>query len=227
MKKFIALKVTDLRFDNLAGLVTESIEIADRQKDALGPVAAAKLQELSLANDTFRQWLNIKRASSLTPQIAALDNQRDAAFREIRHTAKAAQKSVVAAMSAAGVTLMELLRPIWNVNKEHLVSQTEQFAIFIERVAADPAATAALEPLGLASVFAALTEANTRLRNLYNARLDEKSVIDGHSASGNSRTVAARYREFCAAVALTLSVQPTDALQTVFNEMNDLRRKYI
>jgi hypothetical protein len=53
------------------------------------------------------------------------------------------------------------------------------------------------------------------------------SVLDGHSASGNSRNVAARYREFCAAVALTLSVQPTDALQTVFNEMNDIRRTYI
>jgi hypothetical protein len=227
MKKFIALNVSRLKLDNLAGLVSETIVIADRLRTALDNVATAILEALGSANHNFRQWLNISRASVLTPQIAALDKRRDADFKEIRHTAKAAQKSAVPAMSDAGLVLMELLRPIWKIGKEPLMSQTVQLTIFFDRIAADPAATAAVSTLGLVSVLADLTEANTSLKNLYNARLDEMSVLDGNSASNNSKDVITFYDSFCRSIEVALLAQPSDDLLTIFNEMNDLRRKYI
>jgi hypothetical protein len=227
MKKFIALSVSNLKLDDLAGLVSETIVIADRLRAALGAVAIAIFQTLGSINHNFRQWLNISRASALTPQIAGFDKRRDSDFREIKHTSKAAQKSAVAAMAAAGTTLMELLRPIWDIGEEPLMSQTVQLTIFIDRIAADPTAGAAINTLGLAPVLADLTEANTSLKSLYNERLDEMSALDGHSASDNSKDVIALYDSFCTAIEVTLLALPTDDLQTVFNEMNDLRRKYI
>jgi hypothetical protein len=227
MKKFIALKVSHLKLDNLAGLVSETVVIADRQKAALGPVATSIFGMLGPASHNFRQWLNVNRRSTLTPQIDALDKRRDADFREIRRTAKAAQKSAVAATAAAGTVLMELLRPIWGISKEPLMSQTVQLSIFFDRIAADPAAGAAVTTLGLAPVLADLTGANIKLKDLYNARLDEMSALDGHSASDNSKGVIMLYDSFCMAIEITLFAQPSDDLQTIFNEMNDLRRKYI
>jgi hypothetical protein len=227
MKKLITLNVSHLRFDDLAGLVSETIVIADRRKAALGAVATAIFETLGSASFNFRQWLNVNRSSALTPQIDALDKQRDKAFREIKGMAKAAQKSSVAAVAAAGIKLMELLHPIWDISTEPLMSQTVQLTIFLDRVAADPAATAAINTLGLLNAVSIITEANNSLKDLYNARLDEMSALDGHSASGNSKEVVATYDDFCVAVEITLTALPTDDLLTVFNEMNDLRRKYI
>jgi hypothetical protein len=227
MKKFISLKVSHLRLDDLAGLVSESIVIADQQKDALGSVITAKLGELGTANYNFRQWLNVRRSSALTLQIANLDKERGGAFREIKSTAKAAEQSVVPAMSTSGAKLMEILRPIWDINAEPLMSQTVQLTIFIDRINSETIALTALKILGLMPVFTALTEANTKLKDLYNQRLNEMSPLEGNSATNNSKELIAIYDDFCTAVEITLSAQPSDALQTVFNEMNELRRKYI
>jgi hypothetical protein len=94
-------------------------------------------------------------------------------------------------------------------------------------VGADPAASAAINTLGLATMLADLTQANTDLKALSNERLDERSALAGHSASNESAALVSAYDDFCVAVEITLTALPTDALQTVFNEMNDLRRNYI
>jgi hypothetical protein len=227
MKRFIALNVSRLRYDDLAGLASETLVVASRRREALGPVATAVFAVLEAASANFRQWLNVSRASALTPQIADADKLRDTRFTEIKRIVKANEKSSVPAMAAAATKLMALLRPIWDISSESLMSQTVQLTIFIDRVGADPAASAAINTLGLATMLADLTQANTDLKALYNERLDERSVLAGHSATNESAALVSAYDDFCVAVEITLTALPTDALQTVFNEMNDLRRNYI
>jgi hypothetical protein len=226
MIKFIALKVSHLRLDDLAGLAADTFVIANPWAAALGAVGAAKLQTLNTVTQAFLALLNRNRASALTPQIVELDKKRDAAFDEIKRTVKTAQKSSIAATAAAGKALMEILHPLWNINTEPFASQTTQIGIFLDRTMTTEI-LAAINTLNLGSVVSTLATTNTALKNAYNERFDEMSVFEGPSASDASKAVIAAYDSFCTAVEVTLSALPTDTLQLVFDDMNELRRKYI
>jgi hypothetical protein len=225
MEKFIALHVSNLRLDDLAGLATETFEIANPRVAALGDVGAAKLTALKTATDTFLPLLHLNRASDLTPNIVTMDKQRDAAFREIKRTTKAAQSSSAPATRTAANTLMEVLKPFWNISAEHIASQTAQITLFVSRCTGSVAT--AITTLGLSNAFTALQGINSGLKSAYNSRLNEMSALDGASASAAAKDVVAAYDNFCTAVEVTLSALPTDTLQLVFNNMNDVRIKYI
>jgi hypothetical protein len=227
MEKFIHLNVSHLRLDNLAGLCNETVAIATPQAPNLGVVGEAKLQQLTIATTTLTALLDKVQGSAITPQIAAEDRHRDQNFTETKRTAKTAQKSTLPDKAAAGTLLMTLLKPFWNINKEPILSQTTQINIFRERFNADPNAPAAAETLGLTPVIADLFAANDNLMLLYNLRLDETAHRDGPSASSVKDDAVVAYDEFCGAVEMTLSALPSGSLQYVFNEMNDVRRKYI
>jgi hypothetical protein len=71
-----------------------------------------------------------------------------------------------------------------------------------------------------------LFNTNTTLNNLYVQRLAERGLVEGQTASDLKRPTVLAYDGFCDSVAVTLSALPTPALQLLFNEMNDIRRKY-
>jgi hypothetical protein len=227
MTRFIALSVSNLRLDDLAGLASETIAVANPQTPALGAVGTAKLQVLITVNGTFVSLLNKNRASLLTPQIEEKDRERDGLLAEIKRTAKTARKSSVPATAAAGAKLVDFLTPFWNIGKEPMMSQTTQVTLLTERYTADPDAVMAANTLGLSAIIQSLITANTDLFNLYNERLSETGATDGPSASSLKNEVVAAYDGFCASVEITLSALPSDALQLLFNEMNGIRRKYI
>ena len=226
MEKFITLHVSHLRLDDLAGLATETIVLCN-SKTALGAVGLAKLQALNTANTTFLALVNKNRASALTPQIREEDKRRDAQLAEIKRTAKDAQKSTQAATAAAGTKLMEHLLPFWDISKEPIPSQSIQIEVFNSRYAADAAAVTAAATLGLTPVLAALLQSNNTIMELYNERLADMGALDGPSATAASKDVITAYDDFCTAVEVTLSALPTADLQLIFNELNDLRRKYV
>jgi hypothetical protein len=227
MKKLITLTVSQLRLDDLEGLVSETLVVAASRVPLVGDVGMVKYHALNTANDTFLSLLNKQRASALTPEIAEKDQQRDSLFAELKRTSKAAQKSSIAATAAAGSKMVEILQPFWDIYKEPMMSQTAQIKLFNSRFNGDQAAVAAAEVIGLTPVLEALFAANTALFNLYNKRLDEMATIEGPSASSIKNEVVTAYDEFCMTVELTLSAQPGEPLQILFNEMNDIRRKYI
>ncbi|MDR2138975.1 MAG: DUF6261 family protein [Tannerella sp.] len=227
MNKLIALKVWHLRLDDVEGLVAETITVATTQPAVLGPVASAKYLTLVAKNNEFRALLNKSYASLLTPQIKEKDRLRDSFLSEIKRTAKTAAGSSIPATAAAGAKLMEFLTPFWNIDKEPMMSQTAQLFLLDERLSADPVALAAVDTLGLQPVIQSLSLANLELKNLYDERLNDTANTDGPSASSLKSEVVTAYDEFCGSVEITLSAIPTDAVQHIFNEMNDIRRKYI
>jgi hypothetical protein len=185
------------------------------------------MNSLDAANKKLKSLLNQQHASALTPQIRADDKERDANFAETNRTAATAAKSSVPATAAAGHTLLELLKPFWNINTEPLASQTTQINILMERYNSNPAAGAAVATLGLSDVMHRLSVGNAALYVLYNERLMAMAEIEGPSATSVRQMVVAAYDSFCDVIEQTLDALPSDALQLLFNEMNDLRRKYI
>lgn len=227
MIKFIPLHVSHLRLDYLAGLVSETIDMATLQKEILGDVGAAKLQTLTAAGNTFFALLNKQYASDLTLQIKEKDRQRDVLFSEIKRTSKSGRKSSLPAHADAGTKMVDFLHPFWNIGKEPIISQTTQINILSTRYAADATLKSAAQTLGIASQMQSLFHTNTALLNLYNERLDEMAAKKGPSASSMKSDVVIAFDEFCRAIEVILSALPSDGLQLLFNEINDLRRKYI
>ena len=227
MKKFIALKVSRLRLNDLGGLATETVTLATAQEDHLGEVGEAKLATLDTANTAFHTLLNIPRASELTPQIAAKDATRDALFTEIKRMSLAGSKSSLSAIAAAGKKMVNFLTPIWHIDTGALLSQTDEIDLLKARYLADTSLQTAASTLGLAMQMQLFFTASTELLTLYHPRLNEMSKIDGPSATSLKSALVHAYDEFCTTIEVTLSALPTAVLQTLFNNMNDVRRKYI
>lgn len=227
MLKFIALKVSNLRLDDIGGLNSETLAVAAQQTPSLGTVALAKFQTLEVKNNSFLALLHQQRASELTVQIEAKDKLRDSLFAEIRRSAKTGQLSSLANIAAAGAKMVDFLTPFWDISKEPMMSQTAQIKQVALRYSADPALAAAASTLGIDAQIQELFNANNDLQNLYDARLLEMAKIEGPSASSIKTDVVTAYNDFCTAVEITLSATPTDALQLLFNQMNEIRRKYI
>ncbi|MDR3350439.1 MAG: DUF6261 family protein [Prevotellaceae bacterium] len=227
MKKFITLRVSHLRLDDIGGLVSETIALITPQTAVIGVVAAAKFQTLASMNTTLHELMNKQRASALTPQIKEKDAQRDALFAEIKRTSKSGQKSSLPDVAAAGTMMVDFLKPFWNIGTEPIMSQTDQINLLSVRYAADPALAMAATTLGIAPQMQWFFNYNADLFNLYNTRLDEMSDVEGPSASSIKNEVVKEYDEFCVSLETVLSALPTDALQKLFDEINEIRRKYI
>jgi hypothetical protein len=227
MKKFIALRVEHLKLDNLAGLCDETIVSAVPKASSLGTLGNARMNSLDAANKTLKSLLRQQRASELTPKIKEDDRQRDADFAEIKRTATTAAKSSIPATAAAGATLLEVLKPFWDISHEPLASQTTQITLLAQRYNRNPAAEAAAATLGLTDIIVRLFVENDALYLLYNERLEAMAELEGPSASSVKQTVATAYNSFCDVIEQMLDALPSDPLQLLFNEMNDLRRKYI
>jgi hypothetical protein len=224
MEKFIALSASRLRLDDLGGLASETIAVAKPKAEALGDVGEAKLTELETVTPPFMALLNINRASDLTPKIEGMDKQRDTAFDEIKSTVKAALKSSVAATAAAAGRIMPILKPMWNIGREPIASQTAQIKQFITRITS---LSADITTLGIGPALSTLGTVNSNLESAYLLRLDKMSALDGPSATAAAKAVVAAYDGLCAAVEVTLSALPTAALQLIFDDLNGLRIKYI
>lgn len=227
MQKFVTLRTHALKIDNLSGLCSETVTYASGQKTVLGELATARLTTLDTDLAALRARMDINRKSPLTVQIDAFDKQRDGVFSDLKRVVKAATKSSVAATKAYGDALMQVLRPFWDINEEPLASQTDQIDLFREHYNANPAAGAASTALNLDPVIHNLFLFNDQLRALYAQRFDEEAAIEGPSAESLKTPVVKAYDAFCLAVAQELDALPTPALQTVFDEMNSMRRKYV
>ncbi|MDR0728984.1 MAG: DUF6261 family protein [Prevotellaceae bacterium] len=227
MAKFITLKAQNLRLNDLGGLVSETINLSTPQIAIIGVVAAAKLQSLTTLNTTFHALMNKQFASLLTPPIQECDRKCGSLFIEIKRTSKAGRKSSLPAVAAAGNRMINFLEPFWTLNKEPLLSQTDQINLLKERYSATTSLEADATTLGIKTQIESLFTVNEELAGLYSERASQLAPLEGPSASSIKNKVVKAYNDYCMAIEAILSVLSTESLQQLFDEMNGIRRKYI
>jgi hypothetical protein len=227
MQKFVTVNAYSLSIDDVFGLCSETVTLAVAQAIVLGDLGAARLATLQSALAALKARMGINRKSPLTAQIEALDKLRDGRFSDLRRFVKAATQSTTPATRAEGDALMQVLKPFWNTLDEPLASQTGQIRIFREHYLADAAALTAAGALNLATLIDDLFAGNDQLAALYDQRFAEEALIEGPSAESLKPPVVKSYDAFCDVVVQTLDALPSEAVQVLFNEMNELRRKYV
>jgi hypothetical protein len=203
------------------------VDLATPQTAILGALGVVRLQNLTTASNTLASLLDQERSSILTPEIAAEDRKCDALFAETKRTVSTAVKSSIPEKAEAGRILTELLKPFWAINNDPMLSQVKQLRLLEERFSPMPIPAHAAQVLGIDGVMEQMFRTSDRLYTLYNARLDESAHREKPSATSVKNETAVAYDIFCGTVENTLSAIPTEALQLLFNAMNDVRRKYI
>ncbi|MDR1895374.1 MAG: DUF6261 family protein [Prevotellaceae bacterium] len=226
--KFVHLDTSRLPVEDLAGLMDESIDLVkSAPPGTLSDLITANLQTAETELEILNSVINKKKGSKLTPAIQAEDTKRDEQFAEIKRVSKTASQSLLPLTAAAGKKMVETLKPFWDINKKSIPTQTTQINVFKERYNADPDAVAAAATLGLTPIVTDLFASNDTLFDLYNQRVSELAAAAGPSATSVKADVVKAYDNLCEGILLTLRALPTEHLQLLFNELNEIRRKYI
>ena len=105
-------------------------------------------------------------------------------------------------------------------------TETGVFAEMLEKYNASESLTADAATIGIADMMTGLETTNTEFDTLYQTRNTAEATQSGTSASSLKANVVKSYEQFCIAVEQAVNFVATDELNTLFSEMDELRKKY-
>lgn len=80
--------------------------------------------------------------------------------------------------------------------------------------------------VGITDMMIGLETANMALATLYQTRNEQGAAVEGPSASSLKAATAKTYEQFCTAVEQAANYTPSDVLNTLFNQLDELRKTY-
>ncbi|MDR3261420.1 MAG: DUF6261 family protein [Tannerella sp.] len=224
-KKFSPLYAGQLKLNHLFGLNKATIEIASPQRSALSILPDTALTQLEQINSKLDNRLKRPLGSLLTPELKRLDNRRNRYINEIKRNVKTASKSSDTAKSNAGKILLHFLTPYWATGKQVLSTESGLIGEIIGRYNNDQNLINSANTIGITSLWTGLSNVNTRFEMLYyerNAELATKT-----DPAGKFRNDAVKsYENFCILVEQSVNLTHSDALNTLFDRMDNLRKTY-
>jgi hypothetical protein len=224
--KLFHLHAKKLKLANLAGLADETLFVVESQASLLGDTGIRLVAKLRTDATAMKTELDKPRSSLLTTPIKQANNVCDATLDDIKRSIKTGRKSTVAGKASAGETLEHFMKPFWRLNKKPLLSQISMTGELLSRYMNDPALQQAAQTLAIDDLFNILAPQNNKLSILYNQRLAEYGV-ETSTASDFREIVAKDYNAVCNVLVCAVNTEPVQAtLVTVFNETNDIRKKY-
>ena len=222
---FSTLSVNNLTINNLFALSKSSYDIAIPVRTEIGAMPNAVLTQAVTDNENLGQQINKNQKSGLTDALKPLDKERDELQAELKRTVTFYAKSTDPAKKAASQTLKLFLTPYWDAASLPLNTQTGVISEMIVKYKANAALVAAAVLIGLDSTFTALEAKNTEFETVYLTRNDEVSAREVSGSSLKPAAIAS-YIQFCTAVEQAANFTPNDAIISLFNNMDTLRKKY-
>lgn len=226
MKKFSPVYVAKLTINNLFSLSQSSIEIAKPLIAEIGGIPQLAFSPLETANAAMAARMNQAQREELTPKIKAADKDRDQCFAELKREVSNAAKSRDAAKAGAGNKLMIYLEPYWELQRGALNTETEVMSGMLSGIGASADLTTAASTVGVSGLLADLATLNNTFKALYVQRNTSEASESGPSASSLRPDVEQTYEQFCTAIEQLVNFAPTSTLNTLFNKLDLLRKKY-
>jgi len=227
MKKvsFSGLRVSHLSNNNANSLFQSTIQVVTPVRTQLGDLGNAILDRFVSNSQKFGDQVNAQLRSKLTDPLKVLDNKDDNLLSEIKRTVVFMTKSRDVSEKAAAQDLEFFLEPYWDVSRRPVKTQAEDTADMLAKYHASSTLQAAALKLGIVGLFTELEASNKDLTSTYLAR---NSEIGNRADSGSDLRPDAEtdYTDLCGMVEQTVNFMPSPELQTLFNDMDALRRKY-
>jgi hypothetical protein len=223
---FSVLYVAKLTIDNAFSLFKTSIELGRAAGQQLSPIMTAALNQFALDNEKFGKEINKLQRSGFTDDLKLLDDDRDTLFAEIKRMVNSYIKSSEANKKAAAKLLQLFLSPYLDAAVLPINTETDILVEILIKYKASSDLISAAQALDIAGLFNALEEKNTAFFTLYQSRLTEHSGREKASGSSLKPAAVASYIQFCTAVEQGANFTPNPEIITLFNKMDDLRKKY-
>ena len=223
---FSILYVARMAINNAFSLFKTSIELARTAEAQLSPILIAALNQLSADNEKFGKEINKLQKSGLTDDLILLDKERDNLHAEIKRVVNSYLKSSEANKKTAAKQLQLFLTPYLDAAMLPLNTETDILVELLTKYNAGTDLKGAAQVLDIVGLFTALGEKNTAFYTLYQDRLTEHSGQGKASGSSLKPAAVASYVQFCTALEQAVNLTPNPEIITLFNKMDDLRKKY-
>jgi hypothetical protein len=225
--KFFPLPVSRLSLDEVSGLLTETIDVSTPIVPTLTqPLLLSKLNVMKVDVPLFKSEMHRSRASIMTPELKAFDVEINGGFDEVKRNIKVNLKSSIPAKSAAAKLLMNVYKPFWKITTLPMASQLAQLKELALRVNSTQPLLDAISALGIMPVWLNLVETNIAFKTLYDQRLVQNADTTLPPASKMKPVVVKEYEDYCTTIVQIYTTTPTEALKHLFDEINEVRRKY-
>jgi hypothetical protein len=223
--KFFTLYMYAMKLEKLSSLATETVEVALAVVNLMtGTLLKQKLDALNASAAELRSLLDRAPASPLTAQLRAVDEQMNEKFTVIKQTLSTFVLYGGTPKAAAAALLMPQFEPYWAVmTKAYTVQQTKLKELH-DRIASMGDYLEALTTLELMTTWLDFMALIDQFNALFKQRLAAEAAYQ--SASSLKDTVVTDYEAFCNTLLLMLDPVATEQLELLFDELNELRKRY-
>jgi hypothetical protein len=226
IKKFSPLYAQHLKLSDLFALNKTTIEIITPVEKDLENLIAIAFKQLKTVNSELDERLKQPIGSIITPELYAIDSKRDSLVDEIKRNVVTASKSSNATINHAGKVLQNFMKPYWTTTRQALNTESGLIAEMIGRYSTDNNLMNCAGTIGVAVLWNELGAVNTEFDTLYRQRNAETAAHDGPSASSLKSDAAKSYENLCTLVEQAVNLAPTELMNSLFNQLDNLRRTY-
>lgn len=225
MENFSQLNVSRLQNDEAATLFKLSFEIAEPVSGAIGNIGLAAYTAGNEKVLPFYAQISQIQKSELTELITSDKVECNNIWAEIKRIIKFEETSRDNHKKIAANKLGFELKPYWDLHKKAISIQFEKTSEMLSKVANSSELQAAAAEINIDTIFTELETQNTTLTKHYKDRLLE--VSSREESSTKLRPEAQEgYKLFCAVIELTSHFTPNQEIKNLFNQMEELRKKY-
>ena len=225
-KIFSSLATSRLSVNDAHSIIKSTIDMAIPVQDSIGEIPRATLQVMITSESALSESINKSQKSLITNQLTDINADRKNRFAEIKRTITNAIKGRDAAKKAAAESIKNFLDPFWDVTSESMNTQTGDLFNMFSKYYANPTLLQLAAEIGIDVFMNELQTVNIDFDNLYKTRNNELASKQGPSGSDIKPQAVAAYVEFCTAVEQAVNFNGNDALVSLFNNMDELRKKY-
>jgi len=224
-RTFYGFRFSHLSNGNAYSLINSTIEVALPMRSLLGEMGNAVLSQLIANAEKFGQQVNVLHKSRLTEQVISLDEKDGDLLAEIKRGVVFMIQSRDLDKQSAAQELDFFFTPYWGAGKKPLKAQVDDLKIMLVKFHADPKLIAAASICGVLDIITELETSNTQLGTKFLERNEEQGNRP-ESGSDLRPAAAESYTQFCTVVEQIVNFTPNDELIKLFNNMDELRRRY-
>jgi len=224
-KEFSTVHLNHLSNEDAAALFVQTCEHAIPVKDYLDDVTNKALANLQSSSADFSAQANRPQKSKLTDEVAIDRKVSSDILSEIKRVIVFESKSRDAGKKKSAQDFNFFFEPYSKIGKAPIGTQIEQTQEMILKYKADPLLLSAAQIINIDVLMTELETDNTKLSVVYKIRTTDTGNRKTSSTDLRPATTE-NYVMFCNIVEQAVNLMPNDALLSLFNTLNELRKKY-
>jgi hypothetical protein len=226
-KKFLTLHTGTLPINSLFGVTSLTVQIGEKFLPNIKlTLLDATFEKLKINTAKFGLLIqNYKRGSTLTSEIKDADKIVGHFFSELKRNLTTDKMSSDVFVSSNAIPLCHAIKSYWNITHLKLITQMEKMLLLFARIDSSAALTNNLLALNYGTLWSNLKQAAATLKSIYDNRITEIGA-KGDAPFTMRGEVASNYDIFCDLILRAISAAPSENLELLFDEMNEVRRSY-